>query len=149
MHNKEATFFQTHLWSAKVSLRLALGIIWSYLEKLFLLPPPRKSVAFTPELAWAALVTGSWASWADCDSSRGGDLVGKSRTDGTSGCKKWHQEEKKPTLREDVGIWHLFCCYSTRKVCVPLQQPGTTCHLPKPGSWNLFPAWVIENPKVS
>lgn len=41
---------------------------------------------------------------------------------------------KKKTHREGQN-WHLFCCYSTRNV--PLQQPGTTCRLLKPGSWNL------------
>lgn len=127
-----------------ILIAAARAVIWTFIiqsrkcweEELFLFPPPRKTKA-----AWCQQwqICGSWvridmscscnqslsklaavpASWGDCDSSRGREVIRKSRADGTSGLK---EKKKNNTVVGDVGIWYLFCCYSAGKVCVLLQQ---------------------------
>lgn len=101
-----------------ILIAAARAVIWTFIiqsrkcweEELFLFPPPRKTKA-----AWCQQwqICGSWVridmscscnqslsklaavpvSWGDCDSSRGREVIRKSRADGTSGLK----EKKKKT----------------------------------------------------
>lgn len=154
-----------------ILIAAARAVIWTFIiqsrkcweEELFLFPPPRKTKA-----AWCQQwqICGSWvridmscscnqslsklaavpASWGDCDSSRGREVIQKSRADGTSGLK-----EKKKKKHHGGRCWHLISVLlllSWESMCA-LTTAGTTCSILKAESWYLFPALMVENPQVS
>lgn len=104
-----------------------MGIIWSYLEKSCSSFLPQESLWHSHQ-CWHELLLSLVREQAEqivTAAEEGSWLVRVRAGQMAPVAVRSDTKKKKNTMRGDVGIWHLFCCYSTRKVCVPLQQAGT------------------------